>query len=522
MPRRRVALVGFRHEAMISCPFLTGPSTTHIHRRQEMRDAMYSPAAGALARLDEERDYEAVPLLVARSLPGGPFERSFYDALKAKSLTLLQDEGPFDGIVVLNHGAAEVDGLDQHGDTDYILAIRATVGDQVPIAVPFDMHGQVTPSILDAVTVLSCLRTAPHRDYFDTSYRAADQLVRVIRERLAPVKAAVRIPLLIPGEMAMTAYSPTRELFAKLARYDARPGVMEAHLFVGFGWNDRPWAGMEAVVVCEERSGACGLLRARACGRGLGATQELRGFHGDRGRRDGSTRAAAAHGPIYLSDSGDNVTAGAGGDLTFVLQEAVDLGLGDCVVGGIYSPESSLGVGRPATDRPSALNSVVTLQQPRSLDGRRGRRSLRRRPRHQPLSRPSRIRCTLVPGEDRGRGRDISCRTGRLDRPRTFRGDGHQPHGTQDLCREARLPASPDRGYRTPAHLPHQRGTRGPGLQAPSLQQGPASFLPARSGNVLVRAARPVSSTTRSPSRIVHSAIRAFRRCGGHCGTPGP
>ena len=100
MPRRRVALVGFRHEAMISCPFLTGPSTTHIHRRQEMRDAMYSPAAGALARLDEERDYEAVPLLVARSLPGGPFERSFYDALKAESLTLLQDEGPFDGIVV--------------------------------------------------------------------------------------------------------------------------------------------------------------------------------------------------------------------------------------------------------------------------------------------------------------------------------------------------------------------------------------------------------------------------------------
>lgn len=339
MPRRRVALVGFRHEAMISCPFLTGPSTTHIHRRQEMRDAMYSPAAGALARLDEERDYEAVPLLVARSLPGGPFERSFYDALKAESLTLLQDEGPFDEIVVLNHGAAEVDGLDQHGDTDYILAIRATVGDQVPIAVPFDMHGQVTPSILDAVTVLSCLRTAPHRDYFDTSYRAADQLVRVIRERLAPVKAAVRIPLLIPGEMAMTAYSPTRELFAKLARYDARPGVMEAHLFVGFGWNDRPWAGMEAVVVCEDDQ-ALAASCARELAEEVWAQRRSFGvFMETAGVRDGLTRAAAAHGPIYLSNSGDNVTAGAGGDLTFVLQEAVDLGLGDCVVGGIYSPE---------------------------------------------------------------------------------------------------------------------------------------------------------------------------------------
>jgi microcystin degradation protein MlrC len=340
MPRRRVALVGFRHEAMISCPFLTGPSTTHIHRRREMGEAAYSPAAGALARLDEERDFEAVPLLVARSLPGGPYDRPFYDALKDESLALLQHEGPFDGIVVLNHGAAEVDGLDQHGDTDYILAIRAAVGDHVPIAVPFDMHGQVTPAILDAITVLSCLRTAPHRDYFETSYRAADQLIRVIREGLTPMKAAVRIPILIPGEMAMTAYSPTKELFARLAQYDARPGVMEAHIFVGFGWNDRPWAGMEAVVVCENDQAL-----ADSCAKELAA--EVWRHRGDfavlmetAGVRDGLAQAAAAaQGPVYLSDSGDNVTAGAGGDLTFVLQEAVELGLSDCVVGGIYAPE---------------------------------------------------------------------------------------------------------------------------------------------------------------------------------------
>jgi microcystin degradation protein MlrC len=340
MSSKRVALIGFRHEAMISCPFLTDPSTTHIHRGGEMRQVSYSPASGALARLDEEEGFEAVPLLVARTLPGGPFERSFYEAIKSESLVLLKEQGPFDGIIVLNHGAAEVDGFNIHGDTDYILAIRALVGPEVPIAVPFDMHGQVTPEILDAITVLSCLRTAPHRDYFETSYRAADQLIRVMKESLSPKKAAVRIPILIPGEMAMTAYSPTKELFAKLAEYDARPGVMEAHLFIGFGWNDRPWAGMEAVVVCEGDQELAVRYAKELAGEVWAHRKGFALYMETAGVREGLVRAAEADcGPVYLSDSGDNVTAGAGGDLTFVLQEALDLGLSDIVVGGIYAPD---------------------------------------------------------------------------------------------------------------------------------------------------------------------------------------
>lgn len=337
---KRIALVGFRHEAMISCPILTDPSTTDILRGDEMRAAAYTPATGALRRIDEEPGFTAVPLLLARSLPGGPFERGFYEAIKRESLDLLRAQGPFDGVVVLNHGAAEVDGLDIHGDTDFILAVRGCVGAGVPIAVPFDMHGQVTPEALDAITVLSCLRTAPHRDYVETSYRAADQLLRVIKEGLSPRKAAIRIPILIPGEMAMTAYSPTKELFAMLAEYDARPGVMEAHLFIGFGWNDRPWAGMEAVVVCDDDED----LAIRTAQEIADAVWSNRaGFQlymETADVREGLIRAReAGEGPVYLSDSGDNVTAGAGGDLTFVLQEAIGLGLEDAVIGGIFAPD---------------------------------------------------------------------------------------------------------------------------------------------------------------------------------------
>jgi microcystin degradation protein MlrC len=45
--------------------------------------------------------------------------------------------------------------------------------------------------------------------------------------------------------------------------------------------------------------------------------------------------------PVYVSDSGDNTTAGAAGDLTLVLQAALqDPAPGDLVIAGITAPET--------------------------------------------------------------------------------------------------------------------------------------------------------------------------------------
>ena len=45
--------------------------------------------------------------------------------------------------------------------------------------------------------------------------------------------------------------------------------------------------------------------------------------------------------PVYVSDSGDNTTAGAAGELTTVLQAALDLGANeDVIIAGITAPET--------------------------------------------------------------------------------------------------------------------------------------------------------------------------------------
>lgn len=141
--------------------------------------------------------------------------------------------------------------MNRDADTDFVGAIRALVGPAVPIGVALDLHGDMTSEFLAAATVFSVLRTAPHRDDKQTGYRAADQLIKVLRTGIRPKKAAVAIPILVPGETAVTSLPPANLLYGGLPDFDAKPGIMEANILVGFAWNDRPWTGVTAVVVSE-------------------------------------------------------------------------------------------------------------------------------------------------------------------------------------------------------------------------------------------------------------------------------
>lgn len=352
----RVAVVGILHESTMRSPRLTDAAAIEIFRGSEIVERRLWLLEGAIDWLRQEADIEIVPLVYARALPSGPIAAEVYGAFKAEALQALRDQGPFDGVLCANHGAMEVEGLQQSGDTDFICAVRAVVGD-APISTPFDMHGQLTPELLQAVTVFSVLRTAPHRDHHETAARAAEMLIRVMRSGKRPRKAVVRVPLMVPGEKAITDYRPASGLFGQLAALDRLPGIFGTAIFVGFGWNDLPWTGMQAAVLAEDDPE---LARSVARLIALDVWNHRSEFrlempHAD--IREGLLRAAGMPAPVYVSDAGDNVTAGAGGDLTFVLQEALKLPrLDDLVVAGIWAPDAvkacrRVGVGSPVTLR---------------------------------------------------------------------------------------------------------------------------------------------------------------------------
>ncbi|WP_343314012.1 M81 family metallopeptidase [Brucella sp. BE17] len=340
MTSLRIAIVGLSVECLIESPLKTHLADMQIYRGQDMIDANLWMVRGVVQRLAEEEFAEAVPLMWATALPGGSLTADNYAALRKETIDLLRANGPFDGVVMVNHGALEVDGIKVHPDSDFLKAVREVVGPDVPVAASLDLHGHISPGFVENITVIGALRTAPHRDDREAGYRATDQLLRVLHTGIKPRIAAVRVPILIAGEAAVTTTEPGASLYDSLDIYDARPGILEANIFVGFAFNDVPWGGMAAVVTSE---GDEELARATAHQLANDIWQKRHDFvlrMETASVADGLTRLTeASNGQIFVSDSGDNTTAGAPGDLTGVLQAVLNLeSRPKAVVAGITAP----------------------------------------------------------------------------------------------------------------------------------------------------------------------------------------
>ncbi|WP_108258192.1 M81 family metallopeptidase [Mangrovicoccus ximenensis] len=336
----RIAVTGISYEALLRS---TVPTTTmEVQRGEEMIGLGLWMIRGIEERFAEETDVELVPILWGTALPGGGFTREIYEQIRDEAVAGLKAAGPLDGVVVVNHGAMEVRGMDANPDTDFLDHVAAAVGKDVPIALSLDLHGQVTQGMIDRISALSVLRTAPHRDDQSTGYRAADQLLHILRTGTKQHIARVSVPMLLPGEFCVTTASPAREIYGSLPEYDAVEGMAEANLLVGFAWNDKPW--ISASCIGQSWQSPEQALEM--------ATKLARRVWSERGNftlsmehaevAEGLDLAATVtEAPLFLSDSGDNTTAGAAGYSTGVLQAILDRpGLKDVVVAGITAPET--------------------------------------------------------------------------------------------------------------------------------------------------------------------------------------
>ena len=357
MARLRIGIFGMSQEAMLATPGHLDPRTVLVSRGPEIVRNNLWVARGIVATLAAAPDVEIVPLMIVRCRASAAFHPDFFRQCVDEITAMIRQHGPFDGLVAANHGAMEVDGLDVSGDTALMQAVRAAAGPDVPITMALDMHGHLTPGLLRDAQGFAVFRTAPHRDDDSTGARAAALLLRLLNEGLRPASYAVHIPLLLPGEMAMTDYEPMRSLYAALPGIERDPEVLGVDYMVGFAWNDLPWVGFTAVATATTPS------RARTLALDLAATlwsrrREFRLQLTAMEPREGLLEAGrfAANGPVLVSDSGDNVTAGAYGDLTSVLQAALAMPqIGPITVCNIIAPEAV------AACRAAGPGATVTL-----------------------------------------------------------------------------------------------------------------------------------------------------------------
>lgn len=328
----KVAVGGIHTECSTYSPLIQTADDFKIVRGEDlMREAGLE--SGRFAEITFQ------PLFHARSVPGGPVDAACYQSFKRDFLKQLEDSLPVDGVLLIMHGAMHVVGLDD-AEGDWISAVRKIVGPNPPIAVSYDLHGNLTQKIIDQIDIFCAYRTAPHIDVQETHQRAANLLIDQLNGGPKRCVAWVPVPVLHPGERTSTEDEPMKSLYTGLPLFDASDGVEDSNLMVGYVWADTERATASAVVTGTDPAAtkkaaeliAAGYWNNRENCRFGVPTKSLEDCLAD--ARDCKTH------PFILADSGDNPTGGGVGDRTDVLHLWLEKGMEGGVFAGIADPEA--------------------------------------------------------------------------------------------------------------------------------------------------------------------------------------
>jgi len=314
----RVAIGGIHIESSTFSPHLSTADDFEVTREEALlsRYAWLSPTEPWAA------DVEWIPLVHARALPGGAVDAAAYEQWATEIVDKLAAVGPLDGILLDIHGAMSVVGRSD-AEGDLVTAIRSVIGPEPYISTAMDLHGNVSSVLFDACDLLTCYRTAPHVDVWETRERAARNLIEALRRERRPHKALVHVPILLPGEMTSTRDEPARGLYARISEIEAREGVIDAAIWVGFAWADQ--SRCKGAVVVTGTDATVAAEAARELGGHFWAVRDEFTFVAPTGSMDEclDTALAAvadrAKRPFFISDSGDNPGAGGADDVTFAL-----------------------------------------------------------------------------------------------------------------------------------------------------------------------------------------------------------
>ncbi len=330
----RIAIGGISHETNTFSPVETDLEA--FEKGDEAARAILKENTEIIRYL-QTKNVEAVPIFYADALPSGIVKKKAYQHMKDKMLEEIESNGKLDGICLLLHGAMEIEDIG-NGEIDIVKSIRKEVGTEPIISISLDLHGNIPPEITDHADIITAYRTAPHRDATETRKKAATLLVKSIKKGRRPETIITKPPIILPGEFAVTDIEPSLTLYKRLEEIDKTKGILDSSLLIGMAWADTPNTGGSTIVVAEQKK-----YRKKAQEIATEIAEDYwkkrKEFHLEvpSGTIDEIIMSAkkSPKQPIFISDSGDNIGAGAPGDTPIILKHLIHLKAKNTVIAGI-------------------------------------------------------------------------------------------------------------------------------------------------------------------------------------------
>ncbi|KAJ5102440.1 MlrC C-terminus superfamily protein [Penicillium alfredii] len=324
MPERPIiAIAGLACETSVFTPARTLAAAFHPRRATEIIDkyAFLHPGTS----LGDAADWRGA--LVGHALPGGIVTRASFEQLANEMISHLAEMATsttIHGLWYNIHGAMCVEGIDD-AEAELLHRIRAVIGPRVLVSASLDLHGDVSRALAHQTDLITCYRMAPHEDEKETEERACRNLVTLLTARphdpARPLKAWSPIPVLLPGEQTSTRIEPAKSLYALVPEIESTQGVLDAAIWVGYTWADEPRNHAVVVVTGWDKDTV-----TKSAKRLAQYFWDARGgFHFV--APTGSFTECIDAGlvsktrPFFISDSGDNPTAGGSGDVTWGLSQ---------------------------------------------------------------------------------------------------------------------------------------------------------------------------------------------------------
>lgn len=314
----KIAIAGIAIESSTFSPALTHEDAFHARTGDDIFSLYPFFAADSITR----KRANWYPTLKGHALPGGIVATEAYESLVNKTISMLQENLPYDGLFLDIHGAMSVVGLDDP-EGDFIERIREVIGKKTIISTSMDLHGNVSLRLAKHSDLITCYRMAPHEDAIESKKRAADNLLeRLETGKGKPAfKAWIPVPILLPGEKTSTRIEPGKSLYAKVDPVTHRDGIVDAAIWVGYAWADEPRNHAVVMVTGDEKE-MVGSAAEELANAFWNARNEFAFVAPTASLEESLDMAISSRKrPFIISDMGDNPTAGGAGDVTWTLHE---------------------------------------------------------------------------------------------------------------------------------------------------------------------------------------------------------
>lgn len=333
---KRVLTLGIRHESNTFSTLLTKEKDFQVARGADVLKDQLWP------EVFKKAGFELIPTVHAYAWPGGIVEHSVFEGFMNEILDSIKNVGHIDGIYMDMHGALHAEGYDDAQAT-LIQKIRDLVGKDVLIAGSFDLHGNPSPEFIRNIDIVTAYRTAPHRDASETKVRAAQMLTDALINGWKPDIEYVVVPILVPGEKSITEVEPLHSIYAQLPNVSAEDGLMDATIFVGYCWADLPRSAMRVLITAKDAEHAeKAKSEAKRIARQIWDKREDLKLDIPSGSIDEMLDFAKQYPgkTVFISDSGDNTTAGAPGDNPQVLKAMLKHKVRNALMAGVVDPDA--------------------------------------------------------------------------------------------------------------------------------------------------------------------------------------